>query len=341
VALSASGRWLAGNGPRNELKVWDLHRGAVGPTYSIRYGEYAGLAFSPDSTRVLLGETFRGRRPDGARATLVTHRQTAGGHEEHEVRMPLDIHSFALSADGAQVVLGGWFGEICVCDTETGAVRARWMGHQDKVLHVVFLRDGKRVVVASAGIDGMIRLWDAATGRPEELPGGEALPWKVRHGTPFSPDGRYAVACRPDICLVDLIEKTTRPLGVKADRVTCAAPERGGRRVLVGRYHDNGKPGAVDLIDVETGRKLPTINATTGEVWTMTFFPDGSRFATGGQDRHVRIWDAASGQLLLTLEGTFHAHSDIQVSPDGRTLATAISVGKVQLWEAPDAPAAP
>jgi WD40 repeat protein len=58
-------------------------------------------------------------------------------------------------------------------------------GHREEVHALAYAADGK--TLASAGADGTVRLWQAATGRTLLI--FEGLPALV-HGLAFSPDGR-------------------------------------------------------------------------------------------------------------------------------------------------------
>jgi len=68
-------------------------------------------------------------------------------------------------------------------------------------------------------------------------------------------------------------------------------------------------------------------------VFAAVFHPDGSRIASGGRDRLVRLWDAATGEELVGLPG----HSDyiysLAFSPDGKSLASGSGDNTVRLWD--------
>jgi WD40 repeat protein len=128
---------------------------------------------------------------------------------------------------------------------------------------------------------------------------------------------------------------------VKLHSFSSVAIERGGKRVLIGRNSKTHQQGNVDVIDTATGQVLTTVDANAREVRAMSFFPNGQRFVTGGQDGQVRIWDTETGKLLLSLKAGPPGIWDVKVSRDGRTLATADTRGSVRVWEAPQAPETP
>src|SRR5262249_54023489 len=55
----------------------------------------------------------------------------------------------------------------------------------------------------------------------------------------------------------------------------------------------------------------------------VEFSPDGTRIASGGQDRVVRVWDAATGKQLWSKGGHARTISGVAFSADGRRLASA------------------
>jgi WD40 repeat protein len=64
--------------------------------------------------------------------------------------------------------------------------------------------------------------------------------------------------------------------------------------------------------------------------------PSGTRIASVGADRSIKLWDAATGQQLISLRG--HPEGIVGVygiafSPDGHWIASSDSSGLVKLWD--------
>jgi WD40 repeat protein len=68
-------------------------------------------------------------------------------------------------------------------------------------------------------------------------------------------------------------------------------------------------------------------------VQSVAYQPDGTRLATAGNDRTVRIWDAATGQHLHTLTGHTDWVQSAAYHPDGTRLATGANDGTVRIWD--------
>ena len=67
--------------------------------------------------------------------------------------------------------------------------------------------------------------------------------------------------------------------------------------------------------------------------FALAFHPDGSRLASAGADRTVRLWDVNGGREVLTLRGHHDRVLGVAFSPDGTCLASASADGDVRIWE--------
>ena len=75
--------------------------------------------------------------------------------------------------------------------------------------------------------------------------------------------------------------------------------------------------------DATTGRRLQTFGPCDGLVLGVAISPDGSRLASAGEDKTVRVWEAATGREVLDLRGHTELSQGVAFSPDGLRLASA------------------
>jgi WD40 repeat protein len=92
-----------------------------------------------------------------------------------------------------------------------------------------------------------------------------------------------------------------------------------------------GKDGTVRLWNL-SGKQLGQFQGHNQEAFQVTFSPDGQRLATAGDNNTVRIWNL-SGHELQQLKGHQSWVLAVSFSPDGERLATAGDGGTVRLWE--------
>ena len=72
----------------------------------------------------------------------------------------------------------------------------------------------------------------------------------------------------------------------------------------------------------------------TGEVYAVAFSPDGTRIASGSDDKKLIIWDARSGERTATLEGHTHRVTSVAFSPDGTRIVSGSWDQKLIIWDA-------
>jgi hypothetical protein len=98
----------------------------------------------------------------------------------------------------------------------------------------------------------------------------------------------------------------------------------------------------VQLWQVETGKKGPSVRVSGGGPFTLAFSPDGGTLASGSgvwDPRNgggyvagaVQLWDPATGQQRGGFQGGTGEVTALAFSPDGRTLGWAGPDGLVRL----------
>lgn len=189
-----------------------------------------------------------------------------------------------------------------------------------------FSEDGS--LLASAGDDGTMRVWDVSTGeRVLGLPGtGEV--WAPAFGP-----GRTTVAGvwldgEPVVRVWDLTSGDLvleRPMtGVKwAMTLTPDGAQ------IVAPLDD---PAVPVLTDARTGKAVVRFEGHRQEVLDIDVSPDGRWVATSSSDRTARIWERRTGRLVHTIAHATHVAASAW-APDSRRLATAARDGLVRLWD--------
>jgi WD40 repeat protein len=196
-------------------------------------------------------------------------------------------------------------------------------------------------LLATAGADGTVRLWDTATGRPNG-PFSAILTGHNRavNAVAFSPDGRLLASAGDDATVRLWDTATGRPNGPfrailtgRNGAVNAVAFSPDGRLLA-----SAGDDATVRLWDTATGlpHQAPLAGSSghAGSVNAVAFSPDGRLLASAGDDTSVRLWDTGTGKLHgKPLEGHVDRVNGLAFSPDGGLLASASADGTVRLWD--------
>jgi WD40 repeat protein len=173
--------------------------------------------------------------------------------------------------------------------------------------------------LATAGLDNMVRLWDARSGK---------LQRELKHTSPvlrvvLSPDGaRVATVCGDGMVRVWDANTGKPQWEFKGTRTIVAfSPDR--TRLFIGPVE---KQKAL-LCDTGTGKPLLELSGCNG-IRGIAFSPDGTRIVIGSSGRAM-VWDAEKGGPPLfvlkgpTLKGFRDWTSCVAFSPDGARILTS------------------
>jgi RNA polymerase sigma factor (sigma-70 family) len=287
------------------------------------YGAFIdALALSPDGTTVAgIGST-----------NSVVFWDAATGKRQSVISasdVPVQLCAVDFSPDGTAVAVGDSRGRAVVVHswkTHTSepaiAIDER---HEGTVQAVWFALDGQ--TVASAGTDGVVRLWIPTTGQVLHTLVGHC---GSVHALAFAPDGKTLASAGED-GTIRLWDPSTG-----APRRTCCG-HLGSVHAL--SFSTDGKvlasastDGRVLLWRPDAGQAYGDYNLRTVVPLALAFV-DEKRLAVASQAGGVRLFDVAANKFLCDYRGMVWAVNALACSRDGRWLVAGGQDGVFQRWD--------
>jgi WD40 repeat protein len=317
-----------------------------------------GIAFSP------VGHMFASVSAD---KTIRLWNVARAGH--YPLGPPLHanvpLYSVAFGPAGRTLATGGLNG-ITLWSVRRRAVLAEMRFSGGAVRAIAFDRRGN--ILAAAGSDGKIRLWNPVTGRPILV----ASTGSPVSGLAFSPDGReLAASSGSELVLLNVAtgRRIGAPLRPKTGAIYGVAFSPNGRtvagagsnghivlwdwaaharvtKVLYGpvpsysiAFSPNGQALAVGGTNTTavwnlalSRNRRQRLTSHRGAVYGVAFSPDGKMLASGGADRTISLWNYPLPRPFgVPLDRHARPVTSVAISPDGRLVASGGAEGKVLL----------
>lgn len=190
---------------------------------------------------------------------------------------------------------------------------------------LVALKDN---LIATAGKDSKIKLWDLSSGECEgELLGHEGTVWDLKAAF----DNQYIFSAGADSTIrAWRISDKKQKMILKGHTAAVYAIEvEESSKTLISGDHN----GVLYLWDLKEGKTPRQLAGHSKAILSIKKLNE-NRFITGSEDQEIKVWDLSTGEKLKSLIGHEGRIYDLSVFKGGNRFASCDSEGMILIWDA-------
>ncbi|MBI3819018.1 MAG: WD40 repeat domain-containing protein [Planctomycetes bacterium] len=283
VAFSKDGSFIYSGGGDKTVRAWNVKDGSSGRTHSTHSGIIFSLSVARDDGAVVTG---------GADGRVVWWNPQSSA-VVHQFDFPsFIINSVVVTRDGKFAFVGGPAGAIMRIGGDVNVMEFS-SGHVGPVRGLALIAGASgSQQLATAGTDGMIKIWDSAGAR------GSGIEF---HEKPFA----SLVACDESGCiyfgtgdgLVGNVNIHNRQLenNFRSGAETKALAIHPASNLLAA----GNQSGELILARLDTNEVIATIPAHKSGIASIAFSTEGALLATGSYDRTCKVWNVNERKVIF------------------------------------------
>lgn len=313
ICFSNSGAQLLSSSYDGTIRLWDVKNGKLLRVYKDHTKPVTSISFTADDKFII----------SGSKDSTVKIIETISGEVIFNKKMNNEIWAVDCSANGRYFAFSGNDPNVYLFDIKTKKQIKVLSRHTHKVCKIIFSPDSK--TIATAGNDGYILLWEAASGTVLKTHFENQL---VIDALDFSPKGSQIV-------FSSSLSKKTGVWNYEKDFTLYNLPSSAFHEDV--KYSPDGKK-----IALLSGNDINIVNSISGESFfkinekiepkSIGFSPDGRVLAIGNYKGGIKLIGTENGNLIHNLKSFTHKITEIAISDDNKILVSGNTNDEVVVW---------